>query len=206
MKSEYRKNDEYSYCKRQYLLVKSLPRFKFICTQISDSTKPDLSSSFRWDLLSPPLFCYTLYISFHFHLFSGFLNQFFRIWESSIIISLHTPYLSTMPAPKHEHRWPKLYICHSYYKSFWFFEIVVIGDTQLIRYHKYRGDGDKRGRKIMRYAIWPRIQLLYTTASEGKSTYLKCKTIAALKRSRWFRAGTLDEDGSSPASRWVVHS
>ena len=28
-------------------------------------------------------------------------------------------------------------------------ELVVIGDPQLIRYHKYRGDGNKRGRKIL---------------------------------------------------------
>lgn len=28
-------------------------------------------------------------------------------------------------------------------------ELVIIGDPQLIRYHKYKGNGDKRGRKIL---------------------------------------------------------
>ena len=36
-------------------------------------------------------------------------------------------------------------------------EIVVIGDPQLIRYHKYKGNGDKRGRKILQHWSYGRL-------------------------------------------------
>jgi len=36
-------------------------------------------------------------------------------------------------------------------------ELVVIGDPQLIRYHKYCGDGDKRGRKILQNWSYSRL-------------------------------------------------
>ena len=36
-------------------------------------------------------------------------------------------------------------------------EIVVIGDPQQIRYHKYRGDGNKRGRKILQHWSYRRL-------------------------------------------------
>jgi len=143
-------------------------------------------------------------------------------------------------------------------------ELVVIGDPQLIRYHKYRGDGDKRGRKILQNWSYSRladniiekvkergiIAIRFNewgTSSEchkcgGKlcakgrrvvctecgmqydrefnscirllqkaSTYLKCKTSAALKRSRKL-AGAIDElartigdSGLEPWMRMEAH-
>jgi len=57
-------------------------------------------------------------------------------------------------------------------------ELVVIGDPQLIRYHKYRGDGDKRGRKILQN--WS-----YSRLADGIIEKLKERGIIGIRFNEW---------------------
>lgn len=57
-------------------------------------------------------------------------------------------------------------------------EIVVIGDPQQIRYHKYKGDGNKRGRKILQN--WS-----YSRLSNWLIEKLKERGIIAVRYNEW---------------------
>jgi len=57
-------------------------------------------------------------------------------------------------------------------------ELVVIGDPQLIRYHKYRGDGNKRGRKILQN--WS-----YSRLADGIIEKLKERGIIGIRFNEW---------------------
>ena len=57
-------------------------------------------------------------------------------------------------------------------------ELVVIGDPQLIRYHKHRGDGNKRGRKILQN--WS-----YSRLADGIIEKLKERGIIGIRFNEW---------------------